>query len=655
MSHALKYKTYLDKVYGCWLGKCVSGTIGAPYEGMKQRLDFAYSPVFLEELIPNDDLDLQVLWLSVLEQKGVNTTARDLAEAFSERCPYAPGEYAVFKKNFRCGIAPPLTGAFNNRTYIEGMGAPIRSEIWACIAPGNPGLAARYAEMDGQLDHAGNSVYAEQFLAAMEAAAFFESDLDRLVAIGLEHVPANSKIARLIRDVHGWAHSGRDRAYTRSLIIREYGHPSCTNLFENIGFTLLALFAGGSNLIESTMVALNCGFDTDCSCATAGALLGIIHGAERLMAAHDLTDIGYALEVDAPRRSNTIRHLAEDTCAVGLYFAARMNDAVTITGGPEAPTIPGDRCEAIVFNVLYENDFPSIGIGETRSLTVEITNQRDEGIEANLRLTGPEGWRCDLADGAVSIPKGATGSAHMVVHVPANLPVLEENNRLTLVLTEVTASGSPGREHVSAFGIAGAAVWKLFGPFWEPAQTIRKLEYRENYMDLITGDSENERVDRLHRYHNNNRFDLNKAYMTLEEIAHGSPRAREDAACAGRLINLHTDRFALDEISGFAGPGVFYLERVLISPEDREACIQVGHTDAFQLWINGHLVARKDNVDWSTSGNVNLLKFTIPRGENRIVFKLARHGPHADYSLILRRENPWRDHFDDFASKNPMV
>ena len=30
----LDYTRYLDKVYGCWLGKCIVGTVGAPYEGM---------------------------------------------------------------------------------------------------------------------------------------------------------------------------------------------------------------------------------------------------------------------------------------------------------------------------------------------------------------------------------------------------------------------------------------------------------------------------------------------------------------------------------------------------------------------------------------------------------------------------------------------
>ena len=115
----LSWDVFLDKVYGCWLGKCISGTIGAPYEGFKGDLKVEYSPKLIENMLPNDDLDLQILWLEVLEEKGAAFTSADLAKAFYEKCPYAPGEYATFKKNYELGLLPPLTGKFNNNYYIH--------------------------------------------------------------------------------------------------------------------------------------------------------------------------------------------------------------------------------------------------------------------------------------------------------------------------------------------------------------------------------------------------------------------------------------------------------------------------------------------------------------------------------------------------------
>jgi hypothetical protein len=109
----IDYAEYLDRTHGCWMGKCIGGAIGAPYEGAKELFHFEYNPEMIRNMIPNDDLDLQVLWLSVLEEKGIHFTSGDLADAFLNKCPYAPGEYAIFKKNYARGIHPPFSGSYN--------------------------------------------------------------------------------------------------------------------------------------------------------------------------------------------------------------------------------------------------------------------------------------------------------------------------------------------------------------------------------------------------------------------------------------------------------------------------------------------------------------------------------------------------------------
>ena len=53
------------------------------------------------------------------------------------------GLYGFGKTNVRKGLLPPLSGAFNN-AFGGSMGCPIRSEIWACIAPGLPLLALEH-------------------------------------------------------------------------------------------------------------------------------------------------------------------------------------------------------------------------------------------------------------------------------------------------------------------------------------------------------------------------------------------------------------------------------------------------------------------------------------------------------------------------------
>ena len=64
------------------------------------------------------------------------------------------------------------------------------------------------------------------------------------------------------------------------------------------------------------LIALNCGYDTDCTCATAGAILGIIGGAGAIpeqwkWQAEDTFVVG----IDVRRPSDRISDLATDTCA----------------------------------------------------------------------------------------------------------------------------------------------------------------------------------------------------------------------------------------------------------------------------------------------------------------------------------------------------
>jgi hypothetical protein len=62
----MERELYFDKVYGCWLGKNIGGTIGAPLEGTKEFLNSALK--IPKKTLPNDDLDLQLIWLHILEK-----------------------------------------------------------------------------------------------------------------------------------------------------------------------------------------------------------------------------------------------------------------------------------------------------------------------------------------------------------------------------------------------------------------------------------------------------------------------------------------------------------------------------------------------------------------------------------------------------------
>ncbi|MGQ9663061.1 MAG: ADP-ribosylglycohydrolase family protein, partial [Kiritimatiellia bacterium] len=77
----LNRESYRDKVLGCWLGKNVGGTLGAPFEWRRQINNVSfYTQNLGGEPLPNDDLDIQLVWLRALEERGIVLRAATLAE-----------------------------------------------------------------------------------------------------------------------------------------------------------------------------------------------------------------------------------------------------------------------------------------------------------------------------------------------------------------------------------------------------------------------------------------------------------------------------------------------------------------------------------------------------------------------------------------------
>ena len=153
----LNLATYRDKLHAAWIGKNIGGTMGTPYEGGRDYLDIKGFVTDASVVLPNDDLDLQLVWLAALEARGpYRLTATDLGEFWlSYIVPYW-NEYGIGKTNMKRGLFPPLSGDYRN-TWRHSNGAWIRTEIWASLAPGAPDIAAKYAIEDASVDQIGRA------------------------------------------------------------------------------------------------------------------------------------------------------------------------------------------------------------------------------------------------------------------------------------------------------------------------------------------------------------------------------------------------------------------------------------------------------------------------------------------------------------------
>ncbi len=645
----LRWEEFLDKVYGCWIGKCVSGTIGAPYEGYKGIMNVQYTPKMIEDMLPNDDLDLQILWLDVIEKKGPNFTSADLAEAFYNQCDYSPGEYATFRKNYELGIMPPLSGKFNNNYYIEGMGCPIRSEIWACMAPGDPSLAAQLAAMDGCLDHYGESIIAEQYLAALESMAFTDKwSLKDLIVKALEYIDENSKVYELVNKVIDWCEQSSDWRYIYGRIMRDFGHPDCTNMFQNIGITIMALLLGNGHLINTTMLALNCGFDTDCTCATVGSVIGIIEGGKKMMKDYSLSEQTYKLGVRSERRSDKVYDLAEDTAYAALFFADR-NKKVDIKGYPEdkIPVIEGKIAFPIDFRVEYNDGIPAIAPGESKNITVHLDTNAKIKVSGLIKFTAPEGFTVKPQEKKFKIGLFNTG-IDITVSVAKDIPILMNKNIITATITL-------DNEDVfkESFGLAGATLWKVYGPFWENTTYVAPPKANESYYDGLGGcTTKDESFTKIRQFHVNMKADWEKEY--LEEYLLGNGRLPEEAehnpAYQGFPVYLYEDRFSFSNLFNFSGPCVVYMVRDIYAPEDMKICMQVGHSDIFRVWKDGELLAYSDKTENWTPENIHKHYIPLKSGMNRFVLKLVRTNGASTFSIMFTKDGACTKMITDLGS-----
>lgn len=371
--------------------------------------------------MPNDDLDIQLLWLIAIEEKGVNFDAKLLGEYFNIYVDPHWNEYGTAKINMKQGLMPPLSGSFKN-VYKDSCGSFIRTEIWACIAPGCPEIAAKFAFEDSIIDHGdGEGTYAAVFCAAMESAAFIEKDIRKLIDIGLSYIPENCGVAQAIISVINSYTSGKTWLKARDEILEKFrGTPTSWSIlsetdlqkgFEigkrgydapsNMGMLVIGMVYGEGDFSKSLCTIINCGEDTDCTGAAYGSIFGIIHGIDDIPKEWiepigrgiktyclNLGDLGgYRIPQNIDTLSESVEDIAKQAISVHhmpIIFANNDGnlsdtDRNTLFASKDFKSIfeyvKGPLFKFDFFNVLvdYKGD-PTIRDGEPKEIRIVIGN-----------------------------------------------------------------------------------------------------------------------------------------------------------------------------------------------------------------------------------------------------------------------------------------
>lgn len=455
---------YRDQVLGCWTGKNVGGTLGVPHEGTPHELAVTGYTTPPGDPMPNDDLDLQLVWLRALQERGPGRVdSAVLGEYWLSYITPHWNEYGISKANQRLGLHPPLSGNYRNEGWKHSNGAWIRSELWACLAPAAPDLAAQWAYQDASVDHGnGEGTWAAMFTAAMQSTAFVTTDLHQCIAAGLARVPSDSLIARTVETAVAAHAEGVDWREARRRVIEASQPLGFFQAPANVGYVVIGLLYGDGDFGASLLRAVNCGDDTDCTGATTGATLGILQGRSALPESWT-SYIGERILTLAIERGNfhpakTLQELSDQvtdlTASVLQQGGARVViDARLDTHDADAETLQAvspaatrlwaapvglARVDAVHTTVEVEYlDVPVLRTGDTTRLLLRAINNVTEHADLRVDWLLPDGWTVSPGPTLRLSVESLNTSPHAVEAVlgspPATWPPQEE------VVVEVTA------------------------------------------------------------------------------------------------------------------------------------------------------------------------------------------------------------------------
>jgi hypothetical protein len=443
------------------------------------------------------------------------------------------------------------------------MGSPIRSEIWACIAPGFPNIAAAYAYEDAIVDHAGGeSVYGEMFNAALESAAFVISDREKLLAIGLSFIPENCKTARAIKDAIRAYKEGMSWKEARDFVLRNSYSPIAQYSPVNLGFQTIGLLYG-KDFGDAICKAVNCGYDTDCTGATLGAILGIILGKDDLphkwikpLSNKITTNSSWGGIVNV-REPRDIDELTERVCRIGKKVLSFYGGEITRGGetilrevdlsfSPDESTkrlwyLPPTRVEFDICTLIVSVDYldnPVIRLGVSKDFQVTFKNPRLINLDVEVSVRLPEGWSVQPEVKKITIKPGAQSIYKFSIKVD-DIKALNTSNRASLY---ISVNKRPELEEIPLVFI-GANKWLISKVFREKTR-VSSLE---------------DNLEPAGLDENWTAVDFSENELKLEEEFQGSP-------------------------------GIMYLRHYVHSPNARGVGVAFPSNCPFWMWLNGKLI-----------------------------------------------------------------
>jgi len=238
----------------------------------------------IDRAVPDDDITYSVLGLMMLEKYGVGLQTDDVARSWINLLPvgatFTAERDTYLKLIEKSDTAYQFGGKrdfsleeVNDSEYNEWIGAQIRIDMYGWVLPGRPKLAASLARQDAQLSHRGCAVEASAYIAALCALIPTSPSREDAVNAALSLIDPDSEAVKAVK--LGINHQGKDA----ETLHKEYGDMSPVHSLNNLSVVVWSFLSFQDSFDEAIGETICCGWDTDCTGATVGGLIGLDKGS----------------------------------------------------------------------------------------------------------------------------------------------------------------------------------------------------------------------------------------------------------------------------------------------------------------------------------------------------------------------------------------
>ncbi len=295
-----------DKIKGGWAGQTIGVTFGGPTE-------FRYNGTMIPDYTPiawhdrrlseafdrspglYDDVYVDLTFVNVIEQHGIDAPATRFADAFAHAGYQLWHANQMARYNLLRGMAPPLSGHWLNNPDADDIDFQIEADFIGLMSPGLPGAAAELSDRVGHIMNSGDGWYGGVFVATMYSQAFIHDDVKAIVTESIKAIPAGTRFRQTIDGVIALHAKHPDdwklawfeiqKQWAEDVGCAE-GVFAAFNIDArlNAAYVVLGLLYGGGDMTRTIAISTRAGQDSDCNPSSAAGILGTMLGYSKIPA-----------------------------------------------------------------------------------------------------------------------------------------------------------------------------------------------------------------------------------------------------------------------------------------------------------------------------------------------------------------------------------